>query len=119
MSRTVRRRDGQGWCYGHRDLKWVLEEHHYECIYSEDRKWYRWVSWDEQIDPKSKEGKKRIARFHSDAQSWGNGNGPNWWIREFVQRPYRREAKREIQKAMIDDDYEVIIRDKPKRPYWD
>lgn len=112
MSRTVRRKQGYGWSYGNRSL-WrdILSEH--------VRIPGTWCYVDVPIDPHSKEGKKRIARFHSDADYHRSNRGPGWWINEFVQVPYRQDSRRQIQKWMKDEDYEIIIRDKPKRDYWD
>jgi hypothetical protein len=122
MSRTYRRKGGKGWWYGHIDLYWVLREFHYDRVYSDDGESYRFVRWYEHHSPKSKEGKKRVAKFHSDAATFaggGKGHGPSWFINEYVQRPHRRDAAREIHKWMKDEDYEVIIESKPKREYWD
>jgi hypothetical protein len=114
MSRTIRRKDGHGWCYGHSH---VLRD--YQKVYQTDGE-HEWSVWMYvHIDPKSKEGKKLVAQFHSDAKTWGNSHGPGWFIAEFIQQPYRQDARRQIQKWMRDEDFEVIIADKPKRIYWD
>lgn len=79
---------------------------------------YRWERVE--IDQYSKEGKKRLARFHSDSKShFHNWRGPNWFHNMYAQRPYRRDCKRQLQKAMNDPDYEVQIIRKPYREYWD
>ena len=110
MSRTVRRKQGLGWLYGIESYRDVLKE---------------WI-WDKEYscglvinyDPKSKEGKKRIALFHAD-NNWYSGWGPSWWRRQFYQRPYRQMAKREIQRSLMNDEYDAIIPDRPKLGYWD
>lgn len=118
MSKTVRRKNGIGWSYGTHTIKDVLEEFNCNWIEGDDR--YRYlITGYTHHDPKSDEGKRRIARFHSDASYHRNRRGPMWWIRMYHQRPYRRAADREIQKALNDDEYEAIIPDKPKRGYWD
>lgn len=120
MSRTIRRKQGIGWCYGPRTISDQLEDYCYEWIvWPGDDKYLHLRRGVVYIDPKSKEGKKRIAKFHSDAGHWHSKGGPSWWICQYMQRPYRRDAKRQIQKALNDDNYEVIIQDKPKRDYWD
>lgn len=120
MSRTTRRKQGIGWCYGPKLISDILEVHSYEwVIWPGDDKYLHLDRETIHIDPKSKEGKKRIAKFHSDASYLYNRFGPNWYVRLHTQRPYRRFAKRELQKAMVDDEYEAIIPDKPKRSYWD
>lgn len=119
MSRTFRRKEGHGWSYGHRDIRDILTEHHFESFRDKSGNWLGYAVWDEHIDPRSKEGKKRIAKFHSDADYHRSRHGPSWWLREFVQRPYRREAKNQMRKVLFDDEFEHTILDKPKRPYWD
>lgn len=81
----------------------------------------RWPDWKlVELDPNSEEGKKRLAKFHSDAKYYfHNWRGPNWFHNMYAQKPYRRNCKRQIQKAMNDPDYEVQIRRKPYREYWD
>lgn len=111
MSRTVRRKQGYGWCYGVHTEADQLEEY----VWDKET----WTSYYIHLDPRSKEGKKRIAKFHSDATWFHNRYGPSWWWREFYQRPYRRMAKREIQKSLNNDEYEAIIPDMPKRGWWD
>lgn len=72
------------------------------------------------IDPKSIEGKKRLALFHSDKQmGFYNGRGPNWFYTEFCQRPYRANARTKLRKVLLDPEYEVVLQSKPKRDYWD
>ncbi len=91
--------------------------------YVGERQWY-WndVAWGarKSVPKKGKAYKKGWWKYHSDAMRFWSGNkGPMWWIREQIQRPYRRKAKQEIRKALMDDEYEAIIRDKPKRGWWD
>lgn len=70
-------------------------------------------------DPESKEGKKRLAKFHSDCKrGFYNYVGPGWFHNMYSQRPYRRNAKKQIQLFMRDEDFEVQILNKPKREYW-
>jgi hypothetical protein len=70
MSRTYRRR-------GERlDYDWVLRD-------------YRWVNGaliPFLIDPCSKEGRRAIARFHSDACWTLRSTAPNWYRRSFDHR---------------------------------
>jgi len=118
MSNTIRRKQGHGWGYGHRDINDILTDTKF--VWRDLGDGYQWREWvDIKIDPKSKEGKKRIAKFHSDASWHYNRKGKGWWRNYYLQRPYRRDAERQIQKAMMDDDFEVIIRDKPARNWWD
>lgn len=69
--------------------------------------------------PDSEEGKMRLAKFHSDAKwHYWNHTGPGWFHNLFSQRPYRRDAKRQLQRYMLDDEFEVQLLRKPKREYW-
>lgn len=84
---------------------------------------YDWVGfriYRSNIDPKSKEGKKSLARFHSDAKHMiYNWRGPSWFHNTTAQRPYRRNCKEQIRKYIRDSDYEIQIIRKPYREYWD
>jgi hypothetical protein len=83
---------------------------------------YHDVAWGgrKSVPKKGKEYRKGWWTYHGDSIRFNSGaKGPGWWITEFVQRPYRQAARRQIQKWMKDEDYEVIIQDKPKRMYWD
>ena len=84
---------------------------------------YEWIGfriYRSDIDPNSKEGKKALARFHSDAKHFlYEWKGPNWFHNMYAQRPYRRDCKKQIKKFMRNPDYEIQIRNKPYREYWD
>ena len=78
------------------------------------RNWYKIVFY-----ANGKEGKKRLAKFRSDAKCrYWNHRGPGWFHNLFSQRPYRRDAKNQI-KRYIDNDIDVQLLRKPKREYWD
>ena len=81
----------------------------------------RWPDWKlVKLDPNSKEGMRRLAKFHSDAKyHFHNWRGPGWFHNMYAQKPYRRNCKRQLQKAMNDPDYEVQLRRRPYREYWD
>ncbi len=94
------------------------------CTYEE----YDWVllSWAGyslhvsriRLDKKSKEGKKRLARYHSDAGGYYKEPGPAWYRRIVAQVPLRRSSKNELRKFMLNEELEVIIETKPPLPYW-
>lgn len=72
------------------------------------------------IPKKSREGKKLVKKYHSDAQGpWYTGkcHGPGWWIRQSIQRPYRKACNQAL-KTLHDLD-SVLFLSKPKRDYWD
>jgi hypothetical protein len=78
------------------------------------RNWYKIVFY-----ANGKEGKKRLAKFRSDAKCrYWNHRGPGWFHNLFSQRPYRRDAKNQI-KLYIDNDIDVQLLRKPTREYWD
>lgn len=86
-------------------------------VWNSNKFWdYYWVP----LEPKSKEGKEALARLHSDAKhSFYKWKGPSWFHNMYAQRPYRRNCKKQIRKYIRDPDYEIQIRNKPYREYWD
>lgn len=108
MSRTYRRKEGFG--PGYQDKKWYCDEwvhqygYHYILI---------------PLDPTSDEYRKKSAKYHSDANSHNfKEPGPRWWRNMRTNRPLRRDSDREIRKYMLNEEYEVVIDTKGKRPYW-
>lgn len=123
MSRTYRRKTGK-------QEDWFLEDHWNELAdalaadgaekitLSNAGCWCR-TNYVVYYSRDSKIGKKKLAQYHSDAYTHGcREPGPMWALREFCQRPYRREAAREISKFLRDADYEVVLRSKPRHGYW-
>jgi len=110
MSRTFRRRNGVG-------NNWSDFEYHTgEYIRVGKGIWARvYVPY-----PKnSKEYKKGKARFHSDAGTTRcKEPGPSWYRNLTTERPLRRKSKRELQKFMLDPNYEPIVEEKGKLDYW-
>ena len=103
--------------YRFRKDKWIEKD---GILSDRDWDWRRRIVTIVNIDPKSKEGKKRLAKLHSDKKYYFyNSKGPNWFYNMYCQRPYRRDCKEQLRRAMYDDGYEVQIRNKPYREYWD
>ena len=101
-----------------------LKNHHEEkeALWYSGYNYYGEGEWEwvrEYVGAHSKEGKRRIAEFHSDAKKrimiW---HGPSWFHRLYSQKPYRTRARRELHKFMRNPDHEVIIENKPPREYW-
>ena len=69
-------------------------------------------------DPKSKEGRRYIAKFHADDTCNYKEPGPSWYRHMFVERPQRREAKRQLQRYMRDEEFVVILEAKMPLLYW-
>jgi hypothetical protein len=116
MSRTYRKTSGDLTALN----RWVYDDHIFGWVWDDEDGIYRRQWTEVKIDPKSKEGRKRLAMFHADGYRYRNGGvGPMWFIREYVQVPYRAGAKNELHKFYRDPDYEVMIESMPSREYWD
>jgi ATPase subunit of ABC transporter with duplicated ATPase domains len=94
---------------------WYIEDYEIKEYHDHGiRDFYKFVFYAD-----SEEGKKRLAKFHSDKKwRYWNHIGPGWFHNLYSQRPYRRDAKRQI-KRYIDNDIDVQLLRKPKREYWD
>jgi hypothetical protein len=106
MSRTYRRKVP----HGKTELKWELREWR---IYDNHK------TLPTQIDPKSKEGIRRIARYHSDGGTTRfKEPGPAWYRNMTVERPQRRETKRQIHCWIRNEEFVVILNSKEPLDYW-
>lgn len=107
MSRTYRRKSPHGLA----DLK--------DSLFAYDNWPCNWID-PTPIDPKSKEGKEKIARYHSDATTSNNTEpGPSWFRALYTERPQRREARREIHRYFRNENHEVILNGKNRLERWD
>lgn len=106
MSRTYRQRDQFSIFI---NLRWVLRDHD-ACPVE--------FPVTPQIDPKSKEGKKRIAKFYADKTFNFKEPGPHWFRNLNTERPQRREAKRQLGRYMRDPEFVVILNAKDPLDYW-
>ncbi len=100
MSKTFRRKQPRD------DYSWVLSAYVYRGP-------------DRRIDPRSKEGKYELARYHSDMGTnlWREP-GPSWYRTITRQRPLRREGARQLKKYLLNPEMEVIIEEMPPLEYW-
>ncbi|HWQ38417.1 MAG TPA: hypothetical protein VNM24_07365 [Burkholderiales bacterium] len=92
MSRTYRRR-GQ-----RHDYDWVLRE-------------YRWVDGvlvPYFIDPRSKEARRAIARFHSDAYCTLKSTAPRWY-RSILDHRLRTVNARQLRRWLNDPGYDPVF----------
>ena len=120
MSRTIRRTSGDrlddwhysSWKYmnGMRNLYYKGSTFTYSEFYDGKTSWPA---------PCEKAVAKAKALFHSDCWYKRSWQWPGPAVAEFIQRPYRRDAKHQLRKCLFDPDFEPIIRSKPKLPYWD
>jgi len=92
MSRTYRRR-GQ-----RQDYAWVLLDH----------RWASGVLISFLSDARSKEGRRAIARFHSDAHWTLRSTAPRWYRRAFDHR-IRSANTRQLRRWLNDPDYDPVF----------
>ena len=105
MSRTYRRKKIS-------DLPWWVK---YRLVRAEYGYYYNWLP----LPLDSEEYKKALRKFRSES---GTTNfkepGPHWFRNLFTDRPARRATKRELQKFMLDEEYEPMILPKNPLKYW-
>jgi hypothetical protein len=105
MSRTYRR-SAERHEYG-----WVLRELKF------DGTRFEWVV----LDRHSPEGRRAIARFHSDAQRNMKGGAPHWFCRNFKRRQ-RSANNRQFLRWLADSGYEPVMnarhRNSAKWAWW-
>ncbi len=94
MSRTYRRRGER------HEYRWVLRESFY------DTQSGRIVHY--LIDRHSREGRRSIARFHSDAEFTMKGGVPHWFCRIF-KRGQRNADTRELRRWFADPGYDPVM----------
>lgn len=111
MSRTYRRMTGD-------EPRWILREW-IEVERPPKPGLSTWYQVAHYLDRKSKKGRKELARYHSDAGVRSRCVWPSWATRFYIQKPYRQKCRAEIHKVLKDPDYEIVIRSKPRRWYWD
>ena len=90
MSRTYRRR-GQ-----RQDYDWVL------------RDWVNGALVPFFIDPRSKEGRRAVARFHSDAFRTLRSTAPRWYRRSFDHRQRTLNA-RQLRRWLGEPGYDPLF----------
>lgn len=92
MSRTFRRKNQT------HEYRWLLREYVMQPEGFPKRV---------RIDPKSDEGRRKIARYHSDA-AWTMGPAPHWYCNVF-ERVARQEVRRQLHNWMRDPEFVVDI----------
>lgn len=105
MSRTYRRRGER------HDYNWVLR----------DSSWVNGTLVTFRIDPRSKEGRRVIARFHSDAHWTLRSTAPRWYRRTFDHRLRTLNAKqlcRWLHDRGYDPVFEVRHRHNANWSWW-
>ena len=77
---------------------------------------YYWVLFDlrsgapldAKLDPRSREGRRAIARFHSDTEVTMAGSAPRWYRRVFDRRQ-RIFNDRQLRRWLADPGYDPMI----------
>jgi hypothetical protein len=92
MSRTYRRRRQR------HEYRWVLR----------DWKWCNHILVPVLIDARSKEGRRAIARFHSDAERTMRSGPPSWYRRIFKIRLRTRNI-RQLRRWFNDPEYDPVF----------
>jgi hypothetical protein len=90
MSRTYRRR-GQ-----RHEYRWVLFD------------WKAGAPFHAILDPRSREGRRAIARFHSDKEVTMGGAAPRWY-RKASDRRLRTFNDRQLRRWLADPNYDPIM----------
>ena len=103
--------------YRYRKDEWIIKNSLTDWVWNKET----WSTHRIKIDPRSKEGKVKIAKTKADSHCgwYGYNNGPGWFIREFIQSPYRVKCKKEITQYMHGKVEDVVLESKPHRVYWD
>lgn len=105
MSRTYRRRSQR------HEYRWVLR----------DWEWRDFVLVPVLVDARSKEGRRAIARFHSDAESTVSSSAPRWYRRVFDHRLCTlnsRELRRWLDDPGHDPVFQVRHRHSANWSWW-
>jgi hypothetical protein len=105
MSRTYRR------CSERHEYRWVL----CEWVFESGR------SRQVELDRHSPEGRRAIARFHSDAHFTMHGGVPRWFCRIFKRRQ-RNANTRQLLRWLADPGYDPVMnarhRNSAKWAWW-
>ena len=117
MSRTWRNRRER------RPFDWMLIN--YEKYEEDKPNFYRWPMYTlhnceyAYYLKSEKDQRKAIAKFYADGSRELVGNGPRWCRNMFMERPFRRRMKREIQKFISNPEYEPLCDGSNKKiVYW-
>lgn len=104
MSRTYRRKSLPVPRWIVRDYDWI---------------WYEAYGTWSYYEVGSKEYNKALAMHYSDVGTHRfREPGPSWFRNLYTERPQRREAKRQLRKFMVDEEFEVMLNSKDKLEYW-
>lgn len=94
MARTFRRKRER------HEYRWVLRDRISDLPF-----WRRSL-----LDPRSRAGRKAIARFHSDKLVTMSGSAPRWY-RRVSDRRIRTANDRMLRRWLVDPQFDPIFRD--------
>lgn len=94
MARTFRRKRER------HEYRWVLRDQEFHLPY-----WHR-----VQLDPRSKAGRKAIARFHSDKTVTMGGSAPRWY-RKVSDHRIRTANDRMLRRWLADPLFDPVFLD--------
>ena len=117
MSRTYRRKKALKSKEPTFLCRYLTSTLYYECWNERFMYWYLWARFDHY--PTKEEMAKAEAKYHSDGGTTSfKEPGPSWFRNMFETRSSRRKNKREIQKYMLDSEYEPMCFTKGPLDYW-
>jgi len=83
--------------------------------------WHPGAPLGAQLDPRSREGRRAIARFHSDKEDTMGGAAPRWY-RKIFDRRQRTFNNRQIRRWLADPAYDPMMqarhRHNANRSWW-
>ena len=120
MSRTIRFRKTNHipWWADYEWKNWqeITEEEFFSTKY--DRKLYS-SNWRSKVLYEKKvETKTTFWKIHRDQKFGCKEPGPSWFRNLTSERPQRREGKRQLDKFLLDPDFEVLLDGKVHLEYY-
>jgi len=121
MSRTIRFRKGKyvPWWNNYEWKQWVeisKEEYHttkYDTRLHSYAGSRRGIVYEKKVVNKT-----TYWKMHKDNGHYCKEPGPRWFRNLFTERPQRRDAKRQLNKFLLDPDFEVLIDTKLHLVYY-
>jgi hypothetical protein len=121
MSRTIRFRKGKyvPWWNNYEWKQWVeiSKEEYHTTKYDTRLHPYIW-SGRGIVYEKKVVNKTTYWKMHKDNTYRCKEPGPSWFRNLFTERPQRREAKRQLNKFLLDPDFEVLLDSKATLEYY-
>jgi hypothetical protein len=123
MSRTYRRKNVKTEYY------WVLRDNYVtpeeldslegvELVTLPQYGWF-YLYYEVTFSKDSIEGKKKLAKYHSDTGTIRHKEpGPSWFRNLYTERPLRRRNKKELNKFLKDSEYDPMCDVRGKLEYW-